>query len=447
MTGEQMKETAARIVETALSEGAGTAEVDVAENNRFGVTVRNGSIENLIESGSSRIGISVSVDGRKSSATSSDLSEGSIKRMIREAVEFAAFMDRDEYFGLPEPEELGSAGIDLGIHDEETCSATADRKIRLAMELEKIACGLDGRIISDGASLSSGRYSSAFANSIGFCDWYSQTWNSLEISCAAADRPALGPNTGKKQSSYWFSTSCRFSGLEPLESIASRAVERTIGKLGAVKPKTCEVPVIFDETSSRRFFGSISSAVNGGNIYRRASFLADRLGDKISSPLVTLVDDPLIHGAPGSRPFDAEGVRTRKTTVVENGIMKTWLLDSYQARKLSMRTTGSAGGISNFYMKPGDSSLEEMIAGVGEGLLLTELSGPGANWSNGDFSQGGQGIWISGGKLAYPVNEFTIAGSFPQMLSGISAVADRFEWKGPLSSPAFKIDRMTISGT
>jgi len=315
------------------------------------------------------------------------------------------------------------------------------------MELEKMACGLDGRIISDGASLSSGRYSCAFANSIGFCDWYSQTWNSLEISCAAADRPARGPNTGKKQSSYWFSTSCRFSGLEPLESIASRAVERTIGKLGAVKPKTCEVPVIFDETAARRFFGSISSAVNGGNIYRRASFLADRLGEKISSPLVTLVDDPLIHGAPGSRPFDAEGVRTRKTTVVENGIMKTWLLDSYQARKLSMRTTGSAGGISNFYMKPGGSSLEEMIAGVDEGLLLAELSGPGANWSNGDFSQGGQGIWISGGKLAYPVNEFTIAGSFPQMLSGISAVADRFEWKGPLSSPAFKTDRMTISGT
>jgi len=438
---------AAETIRTALSEGAGTAEVDVAENDRFSVTVRNGLIENLIESGSSRIGISVSVDGRKSSATSSDLSAASIKRMIREAVELAAFMDRDEYFGLPESEELGVAAAELGIYDEETCAVPADRKIALALELEKIACGLDGRIISDGASFSSGRYSVAFANSIGFRHAYSETYNSIDISCAAADRPTHGQNTGKKQSSYWFSTSCRFSGLESLESVASKAVERTINKLGAVKPKTCEVPVIFDETAARRFFASIASAVDGGNIYRRASFLADRLGAVVSSPLVTLIDDPLLPGALGSRPFDSEGVMPRRNTVIEKGILKSYLLDSYQARKLSLATTGSSGGISNFCMAPGDSSLEEIISGVGDGLYLTELSGPGANWSNGDFSQGGQGIWISNGKFARPVNEFTITGSFLQMLSGIVSVADRFEWKSPIASPAFMVDRMTISGT
>ncbi len=447
MTHDQMKQLAAGTVATALSEGAGTAEVDVAENDRFSVTVRNGRIESLIESGSGRIGISVSVDGRKSSATSSDLSAGSIKKMIHEAVELAAFMDRDEYFGLPDKEELGAAGGPLDIYDEESCAVPADRKIGLALELEKTACRLDGRIISDGASFSSGRYSVAFANSVGFCDAYSQTYNSMDISCAAADTPSHGRNTGKKQSSYWFSTSCRISGLEPLDSVASKAVERTISKLGAVKPKTCEVPVIFDETAARRFLSSIASAVNGGNIYRRASFLADRLGDRVSSPLVTLIDDPFLPGALGSRPFDSEGVRPRKNTVIENGTLKNYLLDSYQARKLSMATTGSAGGISNFYMVPGDSSLEDIIASVDDGLFLTELSGPGANWSNGDFSQGGQGIWITGGKFARPVNEFTIAGSFNQILSGIVSVADRFEWKSPIASPAFKIDRMTISGT
>ncbi len=441
-----MKKLVETTVKMALDEGTETAEASVAANIRFGVTVRNGKIENLTESGSSRIAITVSSNNRKSSATSSDLSEDSIRQLVRESIELASFMDHDEFFGLPDRDELGTVDFDLCLFDAKTAEIPADRKIAIAFDLEKKACSMDSRIISDGASFSDGIYSSAYANSLGFCEGYKQTYNSIDISCAAKDYQDKGENKGKKQSSYWFSASSSFSGLLPVEKVASIAVERTIRKLGAVKPETCEVPVIFDPVTARGFLGFIAAAANGGNIYRKSSFLTEMIGERISSPLVTIIDDPLMKNRLGSRPYDGEGVRSRKNILIENGVLLTYLLSSYQARKLSMKTTGNAGGVSNLYMKPGSSTLEEIISSVDNGLLLTSMLGPGANISNGDFSQGGQGIWIHGGKLAYPVNEFTITGAFLQMLSGIVMTADSLEWMTSITAPAFKIDRMTISG-
>ncbi|MBN2070286.1 MAG: TldD/PmbA family protein [Candidatus Krumholzibacteriota bacterium] len=446
MNPEEIKKIAASTVRIALDEGAETVEVSVLSDNQFGVTIRNDNIENLTESGSNAIGITISRDKRKSSATSSDLSESSIRRLIHEAVELSSVMDRDEYFGLPDKDELGSTSEDLGLFDFESAEISTEKKISIARDLERIALKSDSRIISDGASFSSGLFASAYANSLGFCEGYRQTHNSIDISCAVEDFQDGGENTGKKQSSYWFSTSTSFRDLDPVESVASTAVERTLRKLGAVKPDTCEVPVIFDEVTARGFLGSIASAVNGGNIYKRTSFLADMTGMQISSPLVTIIDDPLIPGNPGSRPYDSEGVRSKKTTVVENGILRSFLLSSYQARKLSLKTTGNAGGISNFFMKKGSSSIDDIISSIDNGLFLTSLSGPGANISSGDFSQGGQGIWIIDGKLAFPVSEFTIAGTFSQMLSGIVMVADTLDWRTSIASPAFKIEGMTISG-
>lgn len=447
MNTDEMKALAERTVKTALSKGAHTAEAGVATNSRFSVTVRNGEIENLTESRSSRIAVTVSVDKRKSSATSSDMSWESIDRLVGEAVELASVMDPDEYFGLPEKDELGTAGGDLGIFDPETEAVDTDRKIAIAFELEKTACGMDERIISDGASFSNGIYSRAFANSLGFCGGYRQTYNSIDVSCAAEDGTAEGENTGKKQSSYWFSSSSSFEGLDPPAEVAGTAVERTLRKLGAVKPKTCEVPVVFDSVTARDFLGSLASAVNGRNIYRKSSFLVDMIGRETASPLITIVDDPHLTGRLGSRPFDAEGVRTRRNVIMEKGKLLRYLLSSYQGRKLSMPTSGSAGGTSNFYMKEGDSPLEDIIASVDNGLFLTSLSGPGANWTTGDFSQGAQGIWIKGGELAYPVAEFTIASTFRKMLSKVEMVGDSLEWKTSVASPPFKVGSMTISGS
>jgi PmbA protein len=447
MNIDEMKILAVEAVKTTIGEGAETAEVTVSGQDRFSVTVRNEKTDNLTESVSSRISITLSIGKKKSSITTSDLSAENIRKMIREAVELSSVMDRDEYFDLPDPEETGVAGEINGLFDNDATGIPADEKISTALALEKAASGLDKRIISDGASFSSGIYSLVFANSLGFCEGYSQTWFSTDVSCAVEDTGRNDKNTARKQSSFWFSTSCDRAGLDDIENTARIAVKRTLRKLGAVKPETCSVPVIFDQVTARKFLGCIAAAVNGGNIYKRASFLADMLGREISSPLVTIIDDPLMPGRLGSRPFDAEGVKSRKNMVVENGILRTYLLSSYQGRKLSMKTTGSSGGISNFYMVPGSNSLDEIISSIDEGLFLTALSGPGANWSSGDFSQGAQGIWISKGKLTHPVTEFTIAGTFADMLSKISMVEDRLEWKSTVACPSFKIDQMTISGS
>ncbi len=443
---DEMKRLAADTVATALSRGADTAEVSVSDQERFGASVRNGDIENLTESRSSRISVTLSVDKRKSSITSSDLTSDSIKRFIDEAIELASLMDRDEYFALPDTDETGVAEEGTPVFDEKTCEVTADEKISMARSLEDAALAMDGRIISDGASVSSGIFSAALSNSNGFCEGYRQTWASMDVSLAIDEKNDDGNNTGRKQSSYWFSTSPSIHGLDDIEQIASTAVYRTLWKLGAVKPATCEVPVIFDQVTARTFLGWLASALSGRSVYRRETFLADMIGETVSSPLVTMIDDPLMPGRIGSRPFDGEGVVSRKNTLIENGVLKSYLLGSYEARKLSMRTTGNSGGISNFYMSPGKDSLSDMIEGTEEGLLLTSLSGPGANWSSGDLSQGGQGIWISGGRLSHPVNEFTVAGTFPAILSAIDMLEDSLDWRSSIAAPSFRVRSMTISG-
>ena len=442
-----MKLFAERTVRSALQAGAETAEATMVERMEFTAEVRKGAIEKLIESVSSTIDVELSVDQRKALVSSSDLSAESVAALITEGVELAKVMDRDDYFALPEVGELGAAGGDLEIFDADAHATPADEKIRLALELERHALGIDRRIIPDGSAFSSSEKTLAFANSLGFCDAYRRTYHTLALSCAVEDRPENGENIGKRQSSYWYSTAIRARDLEPLEEIASKAVSRTLRKIGARKPKTCEVPVVFDPETTRDLLESIAHAASGGNIYRKSSFLVDRALTQVGSPLVTIVDDSLMPGKLGSRPFDAEGVRGRRNVVFEKGLLRSYLLSSYQARKLGLKTTGNAGGISNLRLEPGSCSQREILASVSQGLYLTALSGPGANWMTGDFSQGAQGLWIENGELAYPVDEFTIAGSFPAMLSGVVMVGDDVDWRSSIAAPTIKIERMTLSGT
>jgi len=447
METDRFKDLAARTVETALTRGADSAEVSILTDTEFSVSVRNSEIENLIESGSRRIGIDIFVDGRKAIVTSSDISGESIDQLLAEGVELARVMDRDEFAGLPDKDELGAVADDLEIFDDTASSVTTADKIDMAMKLEQAATAIDSRIISDGASCSTVTLNSILANSLGFCESFERTSSSISVSCAVEDRPSSGENKGKKQSSWWYSTSISFADLDPVEKVAARAVERALRKLGAVKPKTCEVPVVFDDVTARQLLSYVASAAGGSSIYRKSSFLVDRLGEEIGSPLVTVIDDPLMKKRPGSRPFDGEGVRSRPKTIVNAGTLENYLLSSYQARKLGLKTTGNAGGSSNLYMVAGEHSPEDIIADVDNGLYLNSMAGPGANWSTGDFSQGAQGIWIRGGKLAEPVSEFTVTGTFAQMLSGIVMVGSDLEWRGSINCPTLRIDSMTISGT
>ena len=447
MTGDEMKRFAERTVRRTLAAGAETSEVTLLERMEFTAEVRKGSIEKLIESVSSTIDIELSIDRRKALLSSSDLSEESVTALIAEGVELARIMDRDEYFSLPDAGELGAAAGDLDLFDPEAHTVPTERKIALAFELERNALRLDRRIIPDGSSFSSSAKTISFANSLGFCDMYRRTSHTLALSCAVEDKPENGENIGKRQSSYWYSTAIRARDLERIEEIASKAVTRTLRKIGARKPKTCEAPVVFDPETTRDLLESIAGAIGGGSIYRKSSFLVDRMGTSVGSPLVTVVDDALMAGKLGSRPFDFEGVRSRRNIPIEGGVLRSYLLDSYQGRKLGFKTTGNAGGISNLYLEPGTSSPRDILSSVSQGLYLTTLSGPGANWMTGDFSQGAQGFWIEDGELSYPVDEFTIASSFPAMLSGIVMVGNDMDWRSAIAAPTIKIERMTLSGT
>ena len=447
MTTDEMKRFAEHTVQRALAAGAETAEATMLQRMEFTAEVRKGAIEKLIESVSSTIDIELSVDRRKALVSSSDLSAESVTALITEGVELAKVMDRDEYFALPDAAEIGAAPDDLAIFDADSSAIPPEKKIALALELERNALRMDQRIIPDGSAFSNSSKTLAFANSLGFCDAYSRTSHTLALSCAVEDRPENGENIGKRQSSYWYSTAIRARDLEPLEEIASKAVSRTLRKIGARKPKTCEVPVVFDPEATRELLESVAHAVSGGNIYRKSSFLVDRLGTQVGSPLVTIVDDALMSGKLGSRPFDSEGVRCRRNLVFEKGLLRSYLLSSYQGRKLGLKTTGNAGGISNLRLEPGTCDQREILASVSQGLYLTALFGPGSNWMTGDFSQGAQGFWIENGELAYPVDEFTIAGAFPAMLSGIVMVASDIDWRSPIAAPTIKIERMTLSGT
>jgi PmbA protein len=447
VTADEMKRFAEATVRRARASGAETAEVTVLEKMEFVAEVRKGAIEKLIESVSSTIDIELSVERRKALVSSTDLSEESIAELIVEGVELARVMDRDEYFALPDAAELGSIGDDLRIFDEDAHSMTAEKKIALAFELERNALRIDRRIIPDGSSFMNSARTVSFANSLGFCEAYRSSSHTLALSCAVEDRPANGENIGKRQSSYWYSNAICARDLEPVEEVASKAVARTLRKIGARKPKTCEVPVVFDPEATRDLLESIASAASGGNIYRKSSFLVDRLGAQVGSPLVTIIDDALMRGKLGSRPFDYEGVRARRNVIFEDGLLRSYLLSSYQARKLGLRTTGNAGGISNFCLEAGRSTPGQILESVSQGLYLTALSGPGANWMTGDFSQGAQGLWIENGELSYPVDEFTIASSFPAMLSSVAMVGDDVDWRSPIAAPTIKIERMTLSGT
>jgi PmbA protein len=446
MTTDEMKRLAEGTVRKALQSGAETAEVGLTERMEFSVEVRKGAVEKLTESVSSTIDIELSVDRRKAVVSSSDLSEETVTALIREGVELAKIMDRDDFFGLPDRIELGAAEADLGIFDPDAAALPAAEKIRLALELERNALDMDRRIIPDGSSFLNSLKTIAFANSLGFCESYRRTAHFLSLSCAVEDRPQRSENIGKRQSSYWYSSAVSARNLDPPAEVAAKAVSRTVRKIGARKPKTCEVPVVFDPETAGDLLASIAQAVNGGNIYRKSSFLVDGVGSSVGSPLLTIIDDPLLPGKLGSRPFDYEGVRARRNVVFDKGTLTSYLLSSYQGRKLGLKTTGSAGGITNFYLEPGDETPRDIIASVRQGLYLTSLSGPGANWMTGDFSQGAQGLWIEDGELSYPVDEFTIASSFPEMLSGIAMVGNDIDWRSELAAPTIKMERMTLSG-
>lgn len=445
---DQGKRLAADVVALGREKGADTVSVTVAKSEEFAVQVRRGEIELLNQAGASYLEAEVTVGQRSSTVHTCDLGEAAIAGLLDDALALARHTEADEFNTLPDEDELGEADVDLDLFDPRIAEITAGEKTALALEMEKLALAADPRIIPDSSSVESHQLCICRANSLGFAGGYRKTAATLALSCAVEDRGGNGgKNTGRKQSGSWYATAPHWADLETPAEVADTAVERTLRKLGATKPKTQPVPVVFDPVTAASLVSTLASAVSGGRVYQKLTYLTGRLGDQIGASVLTMVDDPLIPRGHGSKPFDGEGVRTRKNVILDRGVLKSWFLGTYSANKLGLKTTGSSGGTTNFHLLPGVHTPEEIIASVDNGLYITQLSGQGTDLVTGDYSRGAQGLWISGGKLSHPVSELTIASTLDEIYHGIIMVGNDLRMNRSVVSPTVKVKQMTVSGS
>ncbi len=443
---ESYKQLAIDVVERGKKMGADLMTVIVANSRAFELEVRNKQTDVLKEAASSGISVTVCKGQRRSSVYSNDFNIDTIESLLSATMKALPYMGADEFYTLPDPKLQGRADVDLKLFDNAFDSVTSPDKIKRTFQLEEKTLNLDSRLKTDQAYHSDSVSYSVYADSNGFVGEDNDTFYTFGMSALVEDKAAAGDNVGRKQIDGWHTCSRYFDRLEDAGSVAKKTAHRVLRKLGAVKPKSQEVPVVFSAEMARSFIGSVSSAMMGGNIFRKNSFLKDKIGEKIASENVSIIDDPLLEGKLGSRYFDSEGVMSKPMTLVEKGVLKDYMLSTYSANKLKMKTNGHAGGVSNLILNPGKYTEDELIESVKDGLYLTFMSGQGANITTGDYSRGAQGVWIRDGKLAEPVAEFTIAGKFIDMLNNLTMIACEVDDRSAILTPAFKINKMAISG-
>jgi PmbA protein len=445
----ELESIASSAVRQALDGGATDAECTISEGEEFSVGVRMREVESLKEAGSRGAGIRVLSGRRTGSSYTSNLSPDGIDRMVRAALGLLSITSEDPEAGLPEQQDLGQIASDLHLYDDAIAQMAPEWKIAQAKQAEDVALNTDPRIEnSEGASFDSYLGNRVFANSRGFAGSYRTS------SCSLAVSPVAKQN-GSMERDYWYTSSRSAAGLESPDYVGRQAAERALRRLNPRKVSTQKVPVIFEPRTARALLDDVFGAVSGSAIYRHASFLAGKLGEKIASENLTVVDDATLPGLFGSSPFDDEGVRTRRTIVVERGVLRSYLLNTYSARKLGLKTTGNASrgitgnagvGPGNFFIEAGSTSPEQILAGVRTGLFVTTLIGATANTVTGDFSSGAAGLWIENGELAYPVSEITVAGNLMQMLMDLEQIGSDLEFRGSIASPTLLIREMTVSG-
>ncbi len=429
--------------------GATAAEVLMVGAESLSARVRLGETEKLKSSRERRLGLRAFVEHRSATSSTAEIERDSLAAFIAETVKLARLTAPDPWSGLPDPALHPSRLPDLGLADDEHGIIGAQKALELARASEYAALKSDNRIKnSEGAEFDSGRYHVMFANSQGFAGEYSGTSYSLSAMPIAQDDSGM-------QVGYWYTANRMFDRLEPAESIGATAAKRALRRLGARKVETTRAPVIFDPDMAAGLIRSLAGAASGTSLYKSASFLVGRLGHRVASTNVTIVDDGTMPSGLGSKPFDGEGLATNRKNLVENGVLKTYLLDSYSARRLGLAPTGNASrsvgappGVSptNLYLEPGPYTPERIIGSVKRGLYVTEMIGFGVNAVTGDYSRGASGMWIEDGELAYPVQEITIAGNLKDMFMSIEMIGNDLVWRSSVVSPTVKIAEMTIAG-
>ena len=441
-TSPYSTEKLTELVQTCLAEakqqGASSAEASISIDHGLSVTARLGEAETLEHNNDRGLGITIYVGQKKGTASTSDFEPSAIKDAVTAACNIAKYTEEDDCAGLADAKLMAKDIQDLEL--DHPWGIAPDEAIEIAIECEDAARENEKISNSEGSTVATSRGTTIYANSHGFVGSYTSTRHNL--SCMV-----IAEQDGNMQRDYWYATSRDSKNLESAKSVGSKAAERTINRLGARKIATQTTPVIFEANMARSLLSHFVSAISGGALYRKASFLLDHLDKKVFSEQITLSEDPFIKGGFGSSAFDSEGVATKARTLVDSGILKGYVLSSYSSRKLGMQTTGNAGGVHNLSLRPGDKSLQQLMQTMQKGLLVTELIGHGVNNVTGDYSRGAVGYWVENGEIQYPVDEITIAGNLKDMYQNIVELGNDVDQRSNITTPSLLIDEMMIAGS
>lgn len=433
-----LTELAEDILKQARAIGASSAEVSISQDKGFSVNVRMGDVETVEHHQGNGVALTLYVGQKTGVASTSDFAPEAIQATVQKAYNIASYTQDDTFAGLADKELMATDFPDLDLYHP--WSITPEQAIQLATECEDYARNQDARIVnSEGASVNTAQTNYVYANTHGFISTTRRTRHSINLSLIAKENESM-------ERDYEYTIARDAKDLATPQQLAHNAAERTLKRLHARPLSTMQVPVIFEAKLARGLLGSFFSAISGGNLYRKSSFLLDSLGKSVFPKWVTIDQRPLLLKKLGSAAFDEEGVKTSQRNYIEDGILKSYVLGSYSARKLGLQTTGNAGGVYNAYITTQSYSLNDLLAQMGRGLLVTELIGQGVNLITGDYSRGAFGYWIENGEIQYPVHQITIAGNLKEMFLGIQAIADDVDSRGNINTGSMLIDRMTIAG-
>jgi len=433
----ELKGLVADALKLAQQKGASSAEAGMSFASGLNVTVRLGDVETLEYNRDRSLGITVFIGQHKGSASTSDWSVEALADTVEAACAIARHSGEDPYAGLADADRMATNILDLDLNHPWDLSA--EQAIELAKECEDEARS-DLRISnSEGATVSTRNGLSVYGNTHGFLEGYAGTRHSMSCSVIAEDDAGM-------QRDYWYSIARDSTELEAAKLIGQKAAHRTLSRLNSQKLKTAQVPVIFQAEIATGLFQHFISAVSGGNLYRKSSFLLGHLGEKIFPDYLNIQEQPHIRKALGSASYDSEGVGTQARSLVTDGVLQGYVLSSYSARKLGMKTTANAGGVHNLQVQSGEKDLKELLADMDRGLLVTELMGQGINIVTGDYSRGAAGFWVENGEIQYPVEEITIAGNLKDMFKQIVQVGSDVDKRGNIQTGSVLIENMTLAG-
>jgi len=434
----ELKNLVQDLLDESSKQGASSAEAGLSIDNGLSVNARLGEVETIEHHCDQSLGVTVYIGQKKGSASTNDFSAKSIKETVKAACSIASFSSEDKYAGLPDKDMLATEFPELDrFHPWDI---DAESAIDLAIECEDAARSYHDDITnSEGASVSSHQGIRVMGNSLGFLQGYQATRHSMSCS-------VIGERDDSMQRDYWYSVSRQAGKLEPAKEIGLKAAERTINRLAARSLTTRQCPVLYSAEVASGLIGSLVSAISGGSLYRKSSFLLDALDTQILPEFIHIHEQPHLKMALGSAAYDSEGVATAARDIVTDGILKGYVLSSYSARKLGTKTTGNAGGVHNLTVDTGENDFAAMLKQLDTGLLVTELMGSGVNQVTGDYSRGASGFWVENGQIQYPVEEITIAGNLKDMYKNMVSVGNDVDYRGNIRTGSILIEQMSIAG-